>query len=139
MKPRTNPMPSISILLVEDDSDTLEVLAKIFPIKFPDVALHTAINGRAGLELYKTHTPDIVITDVNMPELSGVQMADKIRAIKPDVKIIVLTAKTGKASLEHAVGEGFEIDHYILKPVNFGILFAAIEQCIGEVATSSTF
>lgn len=134
MKPGTNPVPSISILLVEDDQDTLKVLATIFPIKFPDIALHTAINGRAGLELFKTHLPDIVVTDINMPEMGGVQMADRIRAIKPETKIVVLTADTGKATLEDAVGEGFEVDHYITKPVNFGILFAAIEQCIDEIA-----
>lgn len=57
----------------------------------------------------------------------------QIREIKPEAKIIVLTADIGKATLENAVVEGFEIDHYILKPVNFGQLFAAIEGCIGEI------
>lgn len=121
------------MLIVEDDKDTLKILATMIPIKFPELSLHTAVNGRTGLELFKTHMPDIVITDINMPELSGVQMAGKIRAIKPDVKIIVLTADTGKATLEDAVGKGFEIDYYIMKPVNFGPFFAAIEQCIGEI------
>jgi YesN/AraC family two-component response regulator len=133
MKPETNPNAPISILLVEDDTATLGILASILPIKFPDVTLYTANNGISGLELFKTRFPGIVVTDINMPEMGGVQMADKIRAIKPDAKIIVLTADTGKIILEEAVGEGFEIDHYIMKPVNFDILFAAIEQCISEI------
>lgn len=137
MKPKTNSKPSISILLVEDDKDTLGLLAKMYSIKFPDVVLHTANNGRAGLELFNAHTPDIVITDVNMPEMGGIQMAAKIREIKPEAKIIVLTADTGKATLEDAVENDFEINHYILKPVNFGQLFAAIEQCLGEIAQQS--
>ena len=126
--------PSISILLVEDDNTTRDLLGSIITLKFTDVALHTAGNGRTGLELFKTHTPDIVITDINMPEMGGVQMAGKIRAIKPDTKLIVLTGNTEKAALEHADGEGLEIDHYILKPVDFRMLFAAIEKCLGELA-----
>lgn len=133
MNPKTDPIGVSSILLVEDDSKNLKILAEIIPVKYPNIVLHSAINGRIGLELFKMHTPDIVITDFNMPELSGLQMADKIRAIKPDAKIIVLTGNDKKAALESAVGEGFEIDHYIMKPVNFGQLFAAIEQCLGEI------
>jgi YesN/AraC family two-component response regulator len=127
-------MPTISIMLVEDEKDTLELLTNVVTLRFPDVAFHAASNGRAALELFKIHTPDIVITDINMPEMGGVQMVDKIRAVKPDAKFIVLTADSGKATLENAVGKGFEIDHYILKPVHFGLLFAAIEQCISEIA-----
>lgn len=131
MDPGTDPVPSI--LLVEDDEETLKILAAIIPIKYPDFAFHTASNGRTGLELFKTHMPDIVVTDINMPELSGVQMAGKIRAIKPGAKIIVLTADTGNTTLEDAVGNGFDIDFYIAKPVDFVVLFAAIEQCLGEI------
>ena len=128
----SDPMKQISTLLVEDDKKSLEILATILAKRFPNVVLYMASNGKAGLELFKAHTPDIVITDINMPELSGAQMANQIRAIKPEAKIIVLTADTGKVTLENFVGEGFEIDHFILKPVNFGLLFAAIEQCLGE-------
>jgi YesN/AraC family two-component response regulator len=45
------------------------------------------------MELYRTHTPDIVITDINMPEMGGVQMADKLCAINPGTKFIFLTGK----------------------------------------------
>jgi YesN/AraC family two-component response regulator len=123
----------ISLLLVEDNKETLEVLASILPMKYPDVAILSAKNGREGLELFKAHTPDIVITDINMPEMGGVQMVDSIKEIKPDAKIIVLTADTGKATLEGAVGKGFDIDHYIMKPVHFELLFSALEQCLGEI------
>lgn len=134
MESKSNPNPSNSILLVEDDKATLELLATIISLKYPEVVLHRAFNGRKGLELFKEHKPDIVITDMNMPEMNGVHLADKIRVSEPDTKIILLTANTGKVTLEHADGESFEIDHYILKPVKFGILFAAIDQCLGEPA-----
>lgn len=61
-----------SILIVEDEEFTRELLVSILTKQFPDVALYSAINGRTGLELCKTHSPDIVITDMNMPEMGGV-------------------------------------------------------------------
>jgi DNA-binding response OmpR family regulator len=137
MEAISDPMPLISILYVEDDMDTLELLTTILADKFPDVALYSASNGRMGLELFKEHLPDIVITDINMPELNGVQMTDKIRAIKPDAKIIVLTADDGKATMEYAVGKGFEIDHYILKLIDFRVLFAAIKWCLERLPNKS--
>jgi YesN/AraC family two-component response regulator len=127
-------MTARSILLVEDDMATRELLSSIITMKYPDNVLHSAINGRTGLELFNEHLLDIVITDINMPEMGGVHMAGKIKAIKPDTKIIVLTANTGKINLDQAEGEGFEIDHYILKPVDFKMLFAALDQCLGEFA-----
>lgn len=57
--------------------------------------LYTAANGRLGLELFKTHTSDIVITDINMPVMCGMQMSENIRAIKPETKIIAITGKSG--------------------------------------------
>ena len=132
MESITKPKHSVSMLLVEDEKATLDVLTIVFAKKYSNVSLHTASNGRAGLELFKVHLPDIVITDVNMPEMCGVQMAAEIRTIKPDTKLILITGDTGKLVLQDSIGKGFEIDHYILKPVSFQQLFAAIEHCIGE-------
>ena len=60
-------------------------------------------------------------------------MAEQIHATKPDTKFIVLTGDSGKRDLESSVGNGFVIDHYIVKPIFFQDLFAAVEQCIGEI------
>jgi len=128
----TDPVPSVSILLAEDEEAILKLLVTILARKFPDAVLYTAVNGRTGLELFKAHLPDIVITDIKMPEMGGVQMVDKIRAIKPDTKFIILTGDPGK-SFDSGEKE-FEFDHYIMKPVLFGVLFAAIEQCLAEIA-----
>jgi YesN/AraC family two-component response regulator len=83
------------------------------------------------------HTPDIVLTDINLPELNGFQMADKIRMIKPDVKIIVLSADTGKSFLNLTTEEKTGINHFITKPIIFELLFTAIDECIAAIAHSS--
>jgi|SRR6185369_6883717 len=134
MESMSVPAPSVSILLVEDEEAILRLLATMLARKFPGAALYTAINGRTGLELFKSHIPDIVITDIKMPVMGGVQMADKIRAIKPDTKFIILTGDPGKSVHHDSVEKGFGFDHYIMKPVVFGVLFAAIEQCLAGIA-----
>jgi YesN/AraC family two-component response regulator len=131
---RSEDYPALSILIVEDEPGTLELLTAIITMKYPGLALHTAANGRTGLELFKTHTPDIVMTDINMPEMCGAQMTDSIRALKSDTRIIALTGTSGKLVLTEKVGREIEFNHRIMKPVIFKELFAAMEQCLNEIA-----
>jgi YesN/AraC family two-component response regulator len=127
MAANSNTTSAISLLLVEDDEVILDIQATILTAKFPDVVLYTAANGRLGLELFKIHMPDIVITDIDMTEMCGVQMSNDIRTIKPDTKFIAITGKDADEIQ-------FEFDHYIVKPVGFKDLFAAIEKCIGGIS-----
>ena len=133
METTAAPRLSISILVVEDEAITLEYLFTTLARKFADVTLHKALNGRNGLDLFKTHTPDIVITDINMPDMGGLQMAEEIHAIKPDTKFIVLTGDSEKLTLKDSAGNTLEIDHFIVKPVFFNELFASVEQCIKSI------
>ncbi len=135
METTYNLEPSLAILIVEDDGDCRKLLSTIIHKKFPGLTVYTAINGREGVELFSEYTPTIVITDFNMPEMGGVQLIQRIRAIKPETKIIVFTADTEKAALEESVGEGLEVDHYAFKPVDIQKLFIALEQCISEITT----
>jgi YesN/AraC family two-component response regulator len=134
MKTRSDDYPARSILIVEDEPGTLELLTAIISMKYPDLVLHTAANGRTGLELFKAYTPDIVMTDINMPEMCGAQMTDSIRALKPDTQFIVLTGTSGKLVLAGKAEREIEFNHRIMKPVIFKELFAAMEQCLNEIA-----
>jgi len=125
--------PPISILLADDEFATVAILANVLAKKYPNFPIYTAENGKTAFELFKSNQPNIVITDVNMPEMNGVQMAAIIRSIDPSTKFIFLTGNSGKDHLRDHDGEGFEVEHYIVKPVRFGLLFAAIEQSISEI------
>lgn len=134
MKTRSKHGPPVSILIVEDEPGILELLTTIINMKYPDLVLHTAGNGRTGLGLFKVHTPDIVMTDINMPEMCGAQMTDSIRALKPDTLFIALTGTSRElVQTEKDAGE-LEFNHRIMKPVVFKELFAAMEQCLYEIA-----
>lgn len=121
----------IALLYAEDDQVTRNVLTLIFARKFPGMQLHVAENGRAGLELFRKHTPAIVITDINMPELDGIQMAREIKAIHPDTVIIVISAYSDTHYLMNAIEIG--ISHYIMKPIDHKKLFSVMEKSIARI------
>ncbi len=139
MESETNFYRTISLLFIEDDDVILELLSSMLTLKFPDVMLYTANNGRLGLELFKAHEPEIVITDINMSLMCGIQMSENIRAIKPETMIIAITGNSpesgnnGKFILSSLGVNPVEFDHIFVKPVNLSELFCVIEQFIGEI------
>ena len=124
----------LSILLVEDDQTSRDILASMLALRFPQVSFLTAHNGKAGLESFREHSPALVITDINMSVMDGMTMASEIRALDSGAKLIVLTAFSDKAMLESAQAAGIEIDHYILKPVDYRQLLQTIQECLAGIA-----
>jgi len=127
-----NSYPAISLLVVDDDKMARDVLSLMIARQFPNSSLYFAENGKTGVELFKEHTPDIVITDISMPVMDGIQMADLIKAIKNDTKFIVLTGYS-ETDYSSKITE-FGVKECILKPIVFKRLFAAIENCIHEIS-----
>lgn len=119
---------NLAILYVEDDESTRRATTLILKRRYSQITLLSACNGKEGLEIFRLNKPGIVITDIVMPEMDGLQMAKEIKSIVSGAQIIVTSAS---ADMEHVIG-GIEIDrcHYICKPVNVDKLFAAIDGCI---------
>jgi YesN/AraC family two-component response regulator len=132
MSAKSNTDRSVSLLIVEDDMTTLDILKELINFKYPNIVVNSAKNGKKGLELFQEYLPDLVITDIYMPELDGYQMTDKIREIKPGVKIIVFSAAKDNYKPENTKGKAIEIDHHLQKPVNFRGLLNAIDLCLAE-------
>jgi diguanylate cyclase (GGDEF)-like protein/PAS domain S-box-containing protein len=119
----------MSLLYVEDDQATREVVSQL--LIHVVATVYIAADGREGLEAYRTHTPDIVVTDIRMPVMDGVEMAREIRRLRPDCQVIMLTAFSDIENLLDCVSIG--INHYIMKPVDFAKLAEAIGQCCDYV------
>jgi len=109
-----NHISKASILYIEDDYITKKELSKYLKTKC-DV-LYTATNGRKGFELYQKYDPDIVITDIEMPELNGLEMAKKIRKKSLSTQIIIITAYKKDEYLLQAVN--LQLTQYLLKPLS---------------------
>ncbi len=120
------------MLYVEDDPVTRDIMAKIIRMRLPQVELLLAENGKMGLDLYREHTPEIVITDVSMPVMDGIEMATEIKAANPKSIIIVISAYSNTEYLLDSIEIG--INHYVLKPIDFTKFFATIDKCLAGIA-----
>ena len=122
---------ALSLLIVEDDKAAVASLHLTIALKYSGCTVHVAENGQAGLELYQRHLPDIVITDVNMPGMNGIQMASRIKQLNPGAEIIAITAISDTHHLTDAIKIG--ISRYLLKPVEFEALFESIDACFARI------
>lgn len=116
----------ITLLYVEDDEMTLEEIS--FFLKKYVKELIVAKNGEEGLELFKQHNPDMVITDIQMPIMNGLEMSKKILQINPSVPIAVTTAYSDSQYLINAIEIG--IDKYLLKPINMMDVLTVIHKSL---------
>lgn len=80
-----------TMIVIDDDSDTLEVLEEYLKIRGLKI-LATGVDGKEAVELYRKHTPDVVILDIMMPNYDGFYALDMLRQINPNVRVIVVTA-----------------------------------------------
>lgn len=121
------PLPEkFSMLIVEDDAGTRELLCDVIATKYPHVTLYCADDGVGGLELFVAHAPDLVLTDIGIPSMDGIAMAQQILALDPTTDIIVVTAYSGFDRLMQAIEIG--IGNYLLKPLDCDKLFVIIEK-----------
>lgn len=106
-------LKEFAILFVEDEADIRERLAVL--LKRRVKSLYIAVNGKEGIEQFVEHKPDIVVTDINMPVMNGLEMAEKIKRIDENVPVIVITAYNDQNFFIDSIEIG--VDRYILKPV----------------------
>lgn len=97
-------MPPYKILVVDDEEGIRNLLDAILSRKGYDVVL--AASGRTGVELFRRECPDVVVLDLNMPEMGGVAVLQHIRTFKPNQPVIVLTGAgtPEKKQQVHALG-----------------------------------
>ncbi|MEA3352821.1 MAG: response regulator [Campylobacterota bacterium] len=111
----TKLLKTITIMYVEDDPVVMNQTRSLFEKIFKKVFF--ADNGRDGLETYTTYKDEIeiIVTDINMPELNGIDMIKQINEINSDIPVIVTTAHTDSEHLLNAIE--LNVDKYIPKPV----------------------
>lgn len=121
----------ITLLYVEDEPETRELVSGILASRYPDLRLVVAANGEEGIALLRKYLPEIVITDINMPIVSGFTLAEEIKAFSPATEIIALSAYSNSSHLLKAIEIGFS--HFVLKPVDIDQLFKVVDKSLGIV------
>ena len=131
--PQENTKSRARILVVEDDAAMLELLREALDEE--DYEVETAAGGRAGVERVKRGGIDLVVSDVKMPDLDGLDMLREIKACEPSPYVITITAFGSIDTAIRAVKLGaFD---YITKPFEIDQLLVAVEKALGERALRS--
>ena len=115
---------NIVLLYVEDDKDIREELVELLEDECHQ--LYVAENGEDGLELFKEHQPDIVLSDIRMSKMDGLTMSRAIHELAPQTPIIISSAFNDSDYLLEAIRLG--IHYYLLKPIDLKELFVTLEK-----------
>lgn len=118
-----------SILIVEDDPEVLSTLKSIFSKYFNTV--HTALNGNLAQAVLKESTPDILLTDIQMPEVDGIELVIKMRSQGNNIPVVMLSSCKDRELLIKAIKLG--VQDFIEKPFKKIDLEMAVHRSL-EVA-----
>ncbi|MDP4826864.1 MAG: response regulator, partial [Flavobacteriales bacterium] len=107
-------MDNSKILLVDDEQDILDLIR--YNLEKEDFTVFTASNGREGIEIAKKELPDLILLDVMMPEMDGMEACTEIRTI-PELAGVIIAFLTARSE-DYSQIAGFDAgaDDYITKP-----------------------
>jgi two-component system, OmpR family, response regulator len=112
------------VLLIEDDDDNRELMGEVLQDAGYEVVL--AANGATGLRTLAEQSIDVLVTDVGMPGMGGLEVARAAKEIAPSVPVVVVTGYAERDDITRARGR--EIDAVLVKPVDPASLTAVVDQ-----------
>ena len=109
-------LKKLKMLFVEDEPELLNIISET--LKKMGITFYTAENGKEGLDILKKHPDiDLIVTDINMPVMNGLDMISHIRESGNDVNIMIMSAYSESEYLKKA--KEFGVEEYNLKPFDF--------------------
>ncbi len=122
-------MDALRVLLVEDDEDNRELMAEV--LASSGCVVLSAANGQDGLKKLAENSVDVVVTDVGMPGMGGLEMARAAKALAPRVPVVIVTGWAERDDITNARGR--EVDAVLIKPVDPD----ALTKTVSDVARRS--
>jgi DNA-binding NtrC family response regulator len=117
--------PAVSLLIIDDNPGSLEMLSTA--LARPDVEIYTASDPEEGLDLLRTHHPQIVLTDLVMPRMTGMEVLEHVMEFDSSTDVILMTAHYSTESAVEAIKKG--ACDYLNKPVSI----AALRERLGKL------
>lgn len=117
-------MTKAAILLVDDDRELLEIYEKIFMLK--GFTVLTCDNSAEALEIIKTNNISVVISDIIMPRMNGMELLNAIKTINPSIEVIMLTAEGSISGAVEAVKKG--AFSYFVKPADIEEMLSSVRK-----------
>lgn len=121
-------MNTLKVLLVDDEEQFVTTLAERLQLR--EIQALTATDGESALSIMETETPQVVVLDVKMPGMGGLEVLRRIKARYPAVAVILLT---GHGSTKIGI-EGMDLGafDYLMKPLNINVLVQKIRAAAGK-------
>ncbi len=123
---------SFTILYVEDNSANLELVKQILS-EFAHIEILSTPDGKIGLDLAKAHIPDLILLDINLPGISGIEVVKFLKNFEEtrNIPVIAISANAMESDIQRALGEGF--DAYITKPIRVKDFLKRLEPYLQPV------
>jgi len=122
----------LKLLYVEDNELAREATLETLNVFFKDIVV--SVNGQEGLDSFKENNFDLIITDINMPKMNGIDMIKNIRELNSEIKIIVLSAHDDPEYFKTATE--FQVEGYLLKPIHLTNLVTLLERTLESITQS---
>ncbi len=127
---------SLNVLIVDDSAVMRRMISKSIRMsKIPIKELHEAATGKEGLEVLDKNWIDLVLTDLNMPEMNGEEMIEEIKKIPElaDVPIIVISTEGSERRIERILKKGVSFIHKPFTPEKFNQVINSVVEGINEL------
>src|SRR5277367_3273523 len=121
---KLRPGDDLNILVVEDDAQLAQLLAQ--GLREEDYVVDIARDGATALELSRESSFDVIVLDVMLPGISGLDVARQLRCRKQDVGVLMLTARDAVPDVVRGLDAG--ADDYLTKPFSFQVLLARVRS-----------
>ena len=116
------------LLVVDDDPDIRKAVSLLFGTEYDVVE---ARDGRTALEAYEERSPRVVLMDISMPGMDGIEALRRLKADHPAASVVMLTGETDLRTAQQALEAGART--YITKPIDFEVLRAEVKRLMDSV------
>jgi DNA-binding response OmpR family regulator len=117
----------MKVLVIEDDRSIIDAIKVAFEFRWPEANTVAAMTGREGIKKLRQESPDIVILDINLPDMTGFEVLKEMRKLS-DVPVIILTVRSDDEDILMGLEAG--ADDYIIKPFNYLTLLARVKAVL---------
>ncbi|HEX4879638.1 MAG TPA: response regulator [Limnobacter sp.] len=122
-------MTTVKILLLDDSTTILNVCAKL--LKYQNMEVRTATSATEGIRNIVEHgVPNLVVTDINMPGMSGLELTSRLRQVAPGLPIVVMTSGADKDMIRTAKELG--VNAWLVKPFTAEQFFEKIHEALAS-------
>src|SRR5258708_27624342 len=121
-------MDSPHILLVDDDTALLQALPHMVALRIHGVSVDTSDSAPRALEQIQEHDYDVIVSDIKMPEMDGLELLTKIQELRPDIPTLLITGRADQSLIIQALRNGAY--DFIEKPIDRVYFVAALHRAI---------